>query len=243
VVARAEPESVRAFRDAYRRENLGPLYSGWLHFSFTSIASLFVIGFAVTYVHAVRPAEWIVVPLTFLFANFAEYKGHRGPMHHPTRGLRILFQRHTREHHHFFTHEAMTYASSRDFKMVLFPPVMLVFFLGVVATPVAALLFFLATPNVGWLYVAVAMSYFLSYEWLHFAYHLHPESLLGRLPFVARLRRHHTLHHDLALMGKYNFNITFPICDWVYGTAFAQGSSARDPLNARPTEPAPPAPR
>ena len=62
----------------------------------------------------------------------------------------------------------------RDFKMVLFPPVMLLFFLGAIATPIALLLllFAMATPNVAWLYVAVAMSYFLTYEWLHFSYHL-----------------------------------------------------------------------
>jgi hypothetical protein len=214
--------AVQTFRDDYRAKNVGPLYNGWLHFSFTSLASLAVIAFAVTRVHDVHTVEWLVVPFTFLFANFAEYRGHRGPMHEPMRGVRILFQRHTREHHHFFTHEAMTYDSSRDFKMVLFPPVMLVFFLGVVATPIALLLFLLASRNAGWLYVAVAMSYFLSYEWLHFAYHLDPRSPAGRLPFVARLRRHHTRHHDLALMGKYNYNITFPICDWLHGTTYAE---------------------
>ncbi len=213
-----EPESVRAFRADYRAKNIGPGYRGWLHFSFTSLTSLAVIAFAVSRVEAVRPVEWLTVPLTFFFANFAEYHGHRGPMHRPTRGLHLLFQRHTREHHHFFTHEAMHYESSQDFKMVLFPKVMLAFFLGVLAAPVGALLFVLVSHNVGWLYVAVAMGYFLTYEWLHFAYHLHPDSPLGRLPLLAVLRRHHTRHHDLSLMGKHNFNITFPICDWIYGT-------------------------
>jgi hypothetical protein len=211
--------AVETFRANYRSDHIGPHYYGWIHFAFTSTASLATIGFAIAHVHAVRPVEWLTVPLTFLFANFAEYKGHRGPMHRPSPKLDILFQRHTREHHHFFTHEAMTYDTSRDFKMVLFPPEMLLFFLGVIATPVACLLFWLASPNVGWLYVAVAMSYFLTYEWLHFAYHLHPDSLVGRLPLLAALRRHHTKHHDLALMGRYNFNITFPICDWLYGTS------------------------
>jgi hypothetical protein len=224
-----EPALVLAFREEYRRENVGPGYRGWLHFAFTSVGSLFVITFSLMHLHEVRPLEWLVIPATFLFANFAEYKGHRGPMHRPLRGLQILFQRHTREHHHYFTHEAMHYGSSRDFKMVLFPPVMLFFFLGVLAAPVALVLFFVATPNVAWLYVAVAMGYFLSYEWLHFAYHLHPDSSVGRLPFVRRLRRHHTHHHDLSLMGKYNFNITFPVCDWLYGTTYAATAPAAGP--------------
>jgi hypothetical protein len=231
-----EPESVAAFRDDYRKRNIGPLYRGWIHFAFTSIGSLSVIAIAVSRVHDVRGPEWLVVPLTFLFANFAEYHGHKGPMHHPRKGARLLFQRHTKEHHHYFTHEAMSYESSRDFKMVLFPPVMLLFFLGVLAMPVAAGLFYLATPNAGWLYVAVAMSYFLSYEWLHFAYHLHPRARAARLPFLARLRRHHERHHDPSLMGRYNFNITFPVCDWLYGTTYEA------PIIGRAGTPAPRAP-
>ncbi len=223
------PADVQAFRDEYRRTSIGPGYRGWLHFATTSVGSLSVIAFAALHVHAVRPLEWLTVPVTFLFANFAEYHGHRGPMHHRTRGLSLLYQRHTREHHRYFTHEAMAYDSPRDFKMVLFPPVMLLFFLGVLATPVGTLLFFLVSPNVGWLYVMVAMSYFLTYEWLHFAYHLDPGSSVGRLPTMARLRRHHTVHHDQTLMTWNNFNITFPICDWVYGTTWAAGTETAKP--------------
>ena len=90
-----------------------------MHFAFTSIASLAVIGFAISRVHAVKPLEILVVPVSFLIANAAEYFGHRGPMHRPRAGMRLLFQRHTREHHHFYAHDAMSYESSRDFKMVL----------------------------------------------------------------------------------------------------------------------------
>ncbi len=212
--------SVQAFRAEYRRTNIGRLYRGWLHFGFTTSASLAVIILAALHLRAVRPAEWLVLPIGFLIANAGEYFGHKGPMHRPVPGMGLLFQRHTREHHHFFTHEAMEYESSRDFKMVLFPPVMLFFFLGVLASPVAALLFFLVSANAGWLFIVLGMSYFLSYEWLHFAYHLRADSWVGRLPFMAALRRHHTRHHDLSLMGKHNFNITFPLCDVVFGTAY-----------------------
>jgi hypothetical protein len=212
--------SVLAFRNEYRQSSVGPRYRGWLHFAFTTLSALSIIVFAAAHVHAVRPAEWMVLPLAFLFANAGEYFGHKGPMHRPARGLTLLFQRHTREHHHFFTSEAMDYESSRDFKMVLFPPSMILFFLGLLAAPVAALLFAVVSANTGWLFVTVAMGYFLTYEWLHFAYHLHPLSWVGRLPLMGALRSHHTRHHDLSLMGKYNFNITFPICDWIFGTAW-----------------------
>ncbi len=215
-----EVAGVLAFRERYRKENVGAHYSGWLHCAFTACGSLGTVAFAVTRLHAVRPAEWLVLPLGFLFANASEYFGHKGAMHRPVRGLKVLFQRHAREHHRFFTAEAMHYESARDFKMVLFPPAMLLFFLGGIATPLGALLFWCVSANAGWLFAILAMGYFLTYEALHFAYHLSPDSWVGRLALVETLRRHHTRHHDPALMGRYNFNITFPICDWAFGTTW-----------------------
>ena len=223
----ALPKEVLAYRENYRAREIGPHYRGWLHFAFTSVGSLTVIAVGIANVKGPTALDLLTVPATFLFANFAEYFGHKGPMHHAYG--RLLFQRHTREHHHFFTHEAMAYESSRDFKMVLFPPVMLFFFLGVIAAPIAGVLFAVATHNVAWLFVTTAMSYFLTYEWLHFAYHLGEDSALGRLPIFSAifrvLRRHHETHHDKAKMSRFNFNITFPIADVIFRTIkVSQGS-------------------
>lgn len=219
------PEHVKRFREDYRREAIGPRYTGWGHFAFTSVGSLAVVLFALSRLSGVRPAEWLMVPGAFLLANGAEYLGHKGPMHHPVRGLRLLFQRHTRQHHRFFTDEAMAYESSRDFKMVLFPPVLLLFFLGAIAVPVGALCFTLLSPNAGWLFVATAVGYYLTYEWLHFCYHLPEHHPVARLPLLTRLRRHHEAHHDLRKMERYNFNITFPLCDGLFGTRWREGAS------------------
>ena len=62
------------------------------------------------------------------------------------------------------------------------------------------------------------MAYVLSYEWLHLAYHLPPDSFVGRLPPIRFLRRHHATHHDPRLMMRWNFNITIPLWDLVRGT-------------------------
>jgi hypothetical protein len=214
------PTQVAKFRDEFRQRGIGPRYRGWAHFAFTSVVSLAVIALAVSRLHAVRPSEWWMVPAAFLLANAAEYFGHKGAMHRRVRGLGLVYERHTLQHHRFFTHDAMAYESSRDFKMVLFPPVLLLFFLGGIATPLGALFFLLLSPNAGWLFVAVGVGYYLTYEWLHFAYHLPEEHPVARLPFMARLRRHHTAHHDSRLMGRYNFNITFPLCDRLFGTVW-----------------------
>ena len=212
------PERVQTFRDEYRAKEIGRRYHGWLHFAFTTCGCLGVIALAVTRVHDVLWHQWLTIPLSFLLSNVVEYFGHKKVMHHPRTALGLVYKRHTLQHHHFYTHDSMAAESSRDFKMTLFPPVLLLFFLGAIAGPIGAALFLFVSENAGWLFVASAMGYFLLYEWLHFSYHLPPESFVGRRWLVRVLRRHHTAHHDTSLMGRWNFNITFPLCDAILGT-------------------------
>jgi hypothetical protein len=221
------------YRAQYRAENIGRWYSGWLHFCFTTFGSLAVIAFAISRVRDPSWKELLILPIGFFIANAAEYFGHRGPMHRLQRYLGVIFRRHSVEHHHFFTYDQMSYESSRDFKMVLFPPVMLLFFLGGMATPIALILFATTSSNVGWLFVAVGVGYYLTYEWLHFAYHLNEDTFVGRLPFIRVLRRHHRDHHNLALMTRWNFNITFPICDRLFRTTYDSTREGAEQPNSR----------
>src|SRR5207253_8438840 len=79
--------TVVEFREQYRNTEIGAHYSGWGHFAFTSTLSLAAIVWAASGVHSPSALEWLTVPLTFLFANFGEYSGHKGTMHVPRRGL------------------------------------------------------------------------------------------------------------------------------------------------------------
>lgn len=221
-----DPEAER-FRSRYRLDEVGPHYSGVAHFCFTTFGCLIAIGFCLYQLQAVALWEWLTVPATFLVANGIEYAGHRGPMHRRSRGLGLIFRRHTGQHHAFFTHQNMGLGSSRDFKAVLFPPILLLFFFGGFALPIGAVLALLTTANVAWLFAATSIAYFLNYEWLHLAYHGPPGSWIFRLPGIAGLRRHHARHHDPALMSHYNFNITYPIADHLMGTCY-QGDGTRE---------------
>jgi hypothetical protein len=213
-------QAAAGYREEFRRKHIGSGYAGWGHFAFTTAGSLATIAFAASRLSDVKPWEWSLIPLFFLIANLAEYFGHRGPMHHRRRGLGLVFERHTLQHHRFFTQGNMACESARDFKIVLFPPVMLAFFIGGIATPLGALAYVLVSPNAGYLFAVVGISYFLTYEWLHFAYHQPEDSVIARLPGIARLREHHRTHHDPTLMSRWNFNITFPIGDRLMGTFY-----------------------
>ncbi|UHQ54712.1 MULTISPECIES: sterol desaturase family protein [Microbulbifer] len=219
------PARVRSFRHRYRQRHIGRLYSGWLHLAFTVCATVAVCILCLLQLRAPAWYAWLAVPLTFVYVNLMEYWGHRGPMHHPPRGWRRkllsgVYRRHTLRHHRFFHSDAMAFDGSRDFHAVLFPPVLVVFFLLVTVVPSGILVAWLGGANVGWLYAATVLAYFLNYELLHFAYHTREDAWIGRLPGMARLRRLHTWHHDPRLMGQYNFNITYPIGDLLFGTLY-----------------------
>jgi len=211
-------QAVAAYREQYRQEHVPPRYQGWRHLLFTfGIGGAAMLG-AILQLDAVQPLEWLAVPLTFLYSNFAEYWGHRGPMHHPRRGLELVYQRHTRQHHRFFTDQHMELDRWRDLRAVLFPPVLMIFFFTAFALPVGLALAWATSANVAWLYIATSLGYFLNYEFLHMAYHLPASHPVARWPLVGRLKGLHQAHHDPRLMAHCNFNITYPICDAVFGT-------------------------
>lgn len=221
------PARVAAYRREHRRARVGPRYSGLGHLAFTTFGCASVLAAALVSLEAIRPVEWLAVPVTFFAANLGEYLAHRYAMHRRRRGLGFVFERHDREHHRFFTHEAMGPEGSRDLQAILLPPGLFIFFVATFALPLGGLFFALVSANVGWLFVATAVGYFLLYEWLHLAYHMPPESPVGSLGPIRRMRRLHATHHDPRRMRFCNFNITFPIGDLLFGTYWRGAAAGR----------------
>ncbi len=217
------------YRETYRRKEIPENYRGLVHLFFTFGSGIAVVLFCAWQLDQVQPAQWLTVPITLLYANLSEYLGHRFVMHRPVRGLGLLFERHVGQHHRFFSHQHMQLDGTRDFKVVLFPPVLIVFFVIAFALPVGIALSLLFAGNVGFLFVATAVAYFLNYEILHLAYHLSEDSWLGRRGLIRRLRALHTSHHDPRLMGSWNFNITYPVSDLLFRTFKGCGASRPEP--------------
>mgnify|MGYP005853476421 CR=1 FL=1 len=215
-------ESTCAYRETYREQLIPEGYSGPMHFALILGFVVLVIVVASLQLERVQPLEWLAVPLTFLYANLAEYLGHRFVMHRRRPGLGLIYERHALQHHRFFTHEAMQYDSSDDFKAVLFPPMLMMFFAITFVLPAGLLLAWLFSTNIAWLFVMTALGYYGCYEILHFAYHQDEDSWILDLPGVRRMRQLHLSHHDPAIMQRGNFNITWPICDVLFGTRVAK---------------------
>ena len=75
--------------------------------------------------------------------------------------------------------------------------------------------------NVGYIAVAMMAVYYLMYEGLHTLSHLEDDKhpWLRRMPLINTIRRMHRVHHDWGQMQTRNFNLTFPICDALFGTS------------------------
>ena len=205
-------------------------YDGRVHMAITFGGGALALAACLWQLHAVQPLEWLAVPLSLFYANLAEYLGHRFPMHRPFPGLGLLYKRHSGQHHRFFSDQAMPIDGIGDLRAVLFPPLLVVFFFGLFGTPVWFALAYLFSSNVAWLFVACGIAYFLNYEVLHLAYHLPEQHPLARLALVKKLRWLHALHHDPRRMAHCNFNISYPVCDWLFGTLVSAdaGDSVRD---------------
>jgi hypothetical protein len=224
-------DAVLAFRALYRREILPAGYSARAHVALVLVVALGGIVAAL----AVAAAHWrrdclAIVPVTLLVANAVEYLAHRGPMHHRRIGLLALHLRHTGRHHRFFVDEAMSFEEARDLHAVLFPPVLL-FFFGAIAIGLGALVALFLPTAAAALFVATALGYYLSYEVLHFLYHVPPHWPVARWPGVRWLARLHRFHHDPRRMRECNFNLVFPLCDRLAGTL----ETARANAGVRPT--------
>ena len=208
-----------AFRQEYRSRIMGR-YDGYIH-----LFSIYAMGAAVFYIyihhiHNVTAWEWLTVPLTFLFTNVFEWAVHKNFMHRPVniKALRVIYERHTLNHHQFFTDDEMRFRDHTDWRVTLFAPGMLVVFV-LMSMPVAAVLGSVFSPNVGWLFMCVTTGMYLMYEFMHFCCNVEENWFVRNCPFVNTLRRHHTAHHNTRLMMEVNMNVTFPIADWLFGTS------------------------
>ena len=212
-------ERQKQYRQVYRSRIMG-FYDGYLH-----IIIIYAMGAAAFYIYLqhisnVTPFEWLTIPLTFIFTNLFEWFVHRNIMHRPIniRGLRAVYERHTLNHHQFFTDHEMRFRDHKDWRVTVFPPYALVVFI-LMSLPGGLILGNLLTPNVGWLFMAATTGMYLLYEFMHFCCHMDENWFVRNVPFINTQRRHHTAHHNERLMMEVNMNLTFPITDWLMGTS------------------------
>jgi hypothetical protein len=192
-------------------------YNPWVHFAVPSLFGLAVIAVSSSLLRDPSPWVFLTVPVVYVLTNMNEWYIHRDLLHRRNPLAKVLYDRHTPEHHMIYVTDDMAMRDRREFRLVLIPAYGL-FLIFVNLLPITAALWWLLGRNVALLYTATAMGYSVSYEWLHLSYHLPADSRVGRWRIIQKLRRHHAIHHHPTLMQRWNFNVTVPLWDWVKGS-------------------------
>lgn len=211
-------ERQRKFREQYKAD-ISPLYNGLLH-----IGVIFAAGIAALYYCATRLEnatwEWLLVLPVFVAGNLVEWFMHKYVMHRriDVFALRAIYERHTRQHHQYFTDIEPTIDTTREFRIVFFPWRVLIT-LGVGGGLLGYLAYLLINANAAYIVFMTMVGHYLVYEVFHYCCHVHDNWFVRNMPFINTIRRHHTAHHNQGIMMHYNMNLTFPIADWLMGTS------------------------
>jgi hypothetical protein len=211
-------ERQRRFREQYKGD-ISPLYNGLLHITVLYAACTGAIWYCLQHMHNAG-WEWLAAVPVFIAGNFIEWVMHRHVMHRriDVFALRAIYERHTRQHHQYFTDVEATIDTTREFRIVFFPWRVLAT-LAAGGAVLGSLTAMLVNANAGYVVVLTMMAYYLVYETFHYCCHVHDNWFVRHMPFVNTIRRHHTAHHNQGIMMKYNMNLTFPIADWFLGTS------------------------
>jgi hypothetical protein len=216
---RREQERQARYRKKFVEET-PPWYHGMLHLGFMLLITFGTIYYCVVRLDNPVWWEWTLIPVIAFFGNFVEWAAHRYLLHRPVPGFKMVYKRHCTSHHQFFTHHDLGYEGHKEWRALLFPPFAPLAFI-LLSLPFAFIAAWLISANAGYIVVITMTAYYLLYEGLHTLSHFDDEKhpYLKYIPLVNTVRRMHYVHHALGYMQTRNFNLTFPICDYIFGTS------------------------
>ena len=213
-----QTERQKKFREKYVNE-ISPFYNGIVHIGVMYAVGISLIWYCISNLHDVT-WEWMVIVPVAIAGNFVEWTMHKYVMHRliDVFALRAIYDRHTRQHHQYFTDTDYTIDTAKEFRIVFFPWRVLIV-LGVFGTMLGFIASKIFNPNVGYFVFITMVGHYLIYETFHYCCHIKENWFVRNVPFINTIRRHHAAHHNLGIMMHKNMNLSFPIADWVMGTS------------------------
>ena len=211
-------ERQRRFREQYR-EAISRWYSGWVHIGVMYSAGIAGVWYGVSQLQNAR-WEWLLLIPVLIGGNFVEWAMHKFVMHRliDVFALRAIYDRHTRQHHQYFTDNDATIDTVREFRIVFFPWRVLIV-LAVFGALFGWIASVLINPNAGYIVFMGMIGHYMLYETFHFCCHVRDNAFVRNMPVINTIRRHHTAHHNMGIMMHVNMNLTFPIADWFLNTS------------------------
>jgi hypothetical protein len=211
-------ERQRKFREQYVAQ-ISPWYHGLVHIGIMYSAGIGSIWWCVSQLQDARWVWLVMIPVAFA-GNFVEWGMHKYVMHRlrDVFALRAIYDRHTRQHHQYFTDNDVTIHTTKEFRIVFFPWRVLMV-LAVAGGGIAFAISQLVSANAGYITFITMIGHYMVYETFHFCCHVPENAFVRNAPFINTIRRHHTAHHNLGIMMHLNMNLTFPVADCLMGTS------------------------
>ena len=121
ITAPQQTERQRAFRRQYVAQ-ISPWYNGLVHVGVMYAAGISAIWWCVSRMQGAT-WEWLLVVPVAIAGNFVEWGMHKYVMHRlvDVFALRAIYDRHTRQHHQYFTDGDPTIGTVQEFRIVFFP--------------------------------------------------------------------------------------------------------------------------
>lgn len=165
----------------------------------------------------------------FLYSSFYEWFAHRYFMHTKRSPVQWMFDGHTLIHHQIYKGENfLARGPGRPPHVTLrrttFPGILL----GHI--PVFLLFQWLTGLPTFWGAVAGLTLYYAGYEYTHYLMHVPRGHMLERFRAFLFLREHHRLHHRYM---QRNFNVLFPLADYLLGTLVTSEGRLSKPVKRR----------
>ena len=214
-------ERQRKFREKYLSE-ISPWYHGLVHVGVMYAAGISAIWWCASRMQGAT-WEWLLIVPVAIAGNFGEWALHKYVMHRKINvfALRTIYDRHTRQHHQYFTDNEPTIDTVQEFRIVFFPWRVLIV-LAVMGGLLGFIVGQLINPNAGYVVFITMIGHYMVYETFHFCCHVKDNWFVRNMPFVNTIRRHHAAHHNMGIMMHCNMNLTFPIADWALKTSDLQ---------------------
>src|SRR5687767_15604038 len=114
-------ERQRKFRQQYI-ENVSPWYNGLLHIVVTYGVGIAAIAWCIARMENAR-WEWLLLVPVAIAGNFVEWGMHKYVMHRlrDVYAIRAIYDRHTRQHHQYFTDNDHEIHRVKEFRIVVVP--------------------------------------------------------------------------------------------------------------------------
>jgi len=211
-------ERQKKFRESYVNQ-ISPFYNGLLHIGVMYVAGITAIYYCASQLSNPTWAWLTIIPVA-IAGNFVEWAMHKYVMHRQIDvfALRAIYDRHTRQHHQYFTDTDYTIDTVKEHRIVFFPWRVLIV-LGIAGTILGYIASKIFNPNVGYILYMTMVGHYLLYETFHYCCHIKENWFVRNMPFINTIRRHHAAHHNLGIMMHKNMNLTFPFADWIMGTS------------------------